>query len=109
MEFGIVLSLSLEKTNSIMFSDKISQRILASFLGCSAFLLSGAFVLFMTQQIIPAHAEELDLSEDKIWDESLRGGVGLGIKDNTGYFVVWGSPNKFYKVDLTKADDWFEE
>ncbi len=92
-----------------MFTDKISQRILASFLGGSAFLLSVALVLLLTQQIIPAQAEELDLSKNAAWDETLRGGVGIGIKDNTGYFVVWGSPNQFYKVDLTKATDWYSE
>ncbi|MCF8460999.1 MAG: hypothetical protein K9G46_09755 [Flavobacteriales bacterium] len=92
-----------------MFTDKISQRILATFLGCSAFLLSAALVLLLTQQIIPAQADELDLSTNAAWDETLRGGVGLGIKDNTGYFVVWGSPNQFYKVDLTKASDWYSE
>lgn len=92
-----------------MFTDKISQRILATFLGSSAFLLSVAFVLLLTQQIIPAQAEELDLNTNAAWDENLRGGVGLGIKDNTGYFVVWGNPNQFYKVDLTKATDWYSE
>ena len=92
-----------------MFSDKISQRIFASFLGCSMFLLSAGLVLLVTQQIIPAQADEFDLSESKMWDETLRGGVGLGIKDNTGYFVVWGNPNRFYKVDLAKADDWYSE
>jgi hypothetical protein len=110
MGLGYVLSLPFRKTKrQHMFSDKISQRIFASFLGCSVFLLSGAIVLLMTQQIIPAQAEELDLSTSKMWDETLRGGVGLGIKDNAGYFVVWGNPNKFYKVDLTKADDWYSE
>ena len=63
----------------------------------------------MMQQVTPAHAEEFDLNEKPLWDENLRGGVGLGIKDNTGYFVVWGNPNKFYKVDLTKATDWYDE
>ena len=92
-----------------MFTDRISQRILASFLGGSAFLLSLALVLFLTQQIIPAHAEELDLSADAAWDDNLRGGVGLGIKDNTGYFVIWGHPNQFYKVELNKAKDWYSE
>lgn len=92
-----------------MFTDKISQRIFASFLGCAMFLLSAAFVLLITQQIIPAQAEELDLNSIAPWDDNLRGGVGLGIQDSVGYFVVWGNPNKFYKVDLTKADDWYEE
>lgn len=92
-----------------MFSDKISQRILASFVGGSLFMLSTALVLGLTQQIIPAQADELDLSESKVWDDNLRGGVGLGIKDNTGYFVIWGNPNKFYKVNLSMADDWYEE
>ena len=92
-----------------MFTDKISQRILASFIGLSGFLLSAALVVGLTQQIIPAQADEFDLSDSKMWDDNLRGGVGLGIKENVGYFVVWGNPNKFYKVDLTKADDWFEE
>lgn len=92
-----------------MFTDKISQRIFASFLGGSAFLLCAAFFLFMMQQIAPAHAEEFDLNAKPLWDDNLRGGVGLGIKNDTGYFVVWGNPNKFYKVDLTKASDWYDE
>jgi hypothetical protein len=92
-----------------MFSDKLSQRIIASFLGLSILLVSGALVLFLAQSPFTAQAEELDLSANIAWDESLRGGVGLGIKDNTGYFVVWGNPNQFYKVDLTKATDWYSE
>lgn len=92
-----------------MFSDKISQRILASFLGLSIFLCSVAVAVFALQYVGKAQANELNLSENMAWDENLRGGVGLGIEDNVGYFVIWGNPNKFYKVDLEKATDWYSE
>ncbi|MCF8277333.1 MAG: hypothetical protein K9J17_11430 [Flavobacteriales bacterium] len=92
-----------------MFSDKISQRILASFIGGSTLLLSASLLLFSMQYISTVNAEELDLEGAKMWDQTLRGGVGLGIKDNVGYFVVWGDPNKFYKVELNKATDWYSE
>jgi hypothetical protein len=93
-----------------MFNDKISQRILAASLGISAILLSVSCFVFATDQTGMANAEDiskLELNAD--WDTELRGGVGLGIVDGTGYFVVWAQPNKLYKVDLAKASDWYAE
>ncbi len=92
-----------------MFTDKISQRILASFIGVATLILSMAVILFVTQRSFTAQAEEFDLETKMDWDSGLRGAVGLGIKDNTAYFVIWGDPNKFYKVELEKATDWFSE
>ena len=107
---GLIVKRTFRKIQFIaMFSDKISQRIFATLLGSSAFLLSLSLVVFLTQQIAPAQAEEFNLEGNAEWDQSLRGGVGLGIVDNTGYFVIWGDPNKFYKVELDKATDWFSE
>lgn len=92
-----------------MFTDKLSQRILASFIGVSTLVMSIAMLLFVTQQSFTAQAEELDLQKPMDWDEGLRGAAGLGIKDNTAYFVVWSDPNRFYKVNLDKATDWYSE
>ncbi|MDB4655830.1 hypothetical protein OAE48_03185 [Flavobacteriales bacterium] len=93
-----------------MSVDKISQRIIASCLGLSAIVLSLCLLVFTTSQtgLVQANdIEDLEMSED--WDNDLRGGVGLGTVDDTGYFVVWAKPNKLYKVDLDKATDWFAE
>jgi hypothetical protein len=93
-----------------MLKDHVSQRILAVTIGCSALLLSGALFVLSVKWVGTAQAEEL-VPQAKLtpWDETLRGAVGLGIKDSTAYFVIWSQPNKFYKVDLDKAVDWFED
>lgn len=91
-----------------MFTDKISQRILASLLGLSAIIVAGAALLLTLNSTFTAKAA--DKPEDmKVWDDGLRGAVGLGIQDSTGYFIVWGNPNLFYKVNLNKAKDWYTE
>lgn len=93
-----------------MIIDKISQRILAASLGISSILLSVSCFVYATDRIGMANAEDiskLELNAD--WDAELRGGVGLGIVDGTGYFVVWAQPNKLYKVELSKAQDWYAE
>ena len=93
-----------------MTVDKISQRIIASSIGLSAVLLSLSLVIFATNQTGAVQAEDFDKLEMRSdWDTELRGGVGLGVVDGTGYFVVWAQPNKLYKVDLDKATDWFSE
>lgn len=91
-----------------MFKDKLSQRILATLLGTSTLLFASAALIFTINTSFTATAEDLP-NDLEVWDNGLRGAVGLGIKDSTGYFVIWGSPNKFYKVDLNKAQDWYAE
>lgn len=91
-----------------MFTDKLSQRILASLLGVSALLIASAAMIFMLNTSFTAKAADQP-EEPKIWDDGLRGAVGLGIQDSTGYFIVWGNPNLFYKVNLNKAQDWYQE
>ena len=93
-----------------MIVDKISQRIIASCIGLSAIVLSLCLMVFTTSQTGLVQANDIeDLEIPKDWDTDLRGGVGLGTVDGTGYFVVWAKPNKLYKVDLDKATDWFAE
>jgi hypothetical protein len=87
-----------------MLKDRLSQRILASLLGTSAVIIASAALIFTLNHSFTATA-----ADNPVWDDGLRGAVGLGIKDNTGYFVVWGNPNLFYKVDLNKAQDWYGE
>lgn len=90
--------------------DKISQRILATSLGISAVLLSISCFVYATDEIGMANAEDiskLELNSD--WDDRLRGAVGLGIHDGKGYFVIWSEPNRFYSVELAKAQDWYTE
>ena len=91
-----------------MFNDKLSQRILASLLGFSAVILAAAALILSLNTTMTAQAAE-EPAEAPIWDDGLRGAVGLGIQDSTGYFIVWGNPNLFYKVDLNKAKDWYSE
>lgn len=90
-----------------MFTDKLSQRILASLLGVSAIIIASAALIFTLNTSFTATAAGSP-TESKVWDDGLRGAVALGIKDNTGYFVVWGNPNLFYKVELDRAKDWYE-
>lgn len=89
-----------------MFKDRISERIISICAGISIVILSTALLIHVTGSTSQAHAEEA-AKPTSAWDESLRGGVGLGIQDSTGYFVVWGSPNMFYKVNLKNATDWY--
>jgi len=95
----------------MLFKDQWSQRILALTLGGSALLLGVAFLIASIKWVAPAHAGEWipDAAEKAPWDEGLRGAVGLGIKGDTAYFVIWSQPNQFYKVELSKARDWYED
>lgn len=94
----------------MLFKDHLSQRILAITIGCSALLVSGALLVISVKWVGTAQAEEWSpQARVAPWDETLRGAVGLGIKDSTAYFVIWSQPNKFYKVELDKATDWFED
>lgn len=79
--------------------------------GCSALMLSASALVASIKWVNPAHAEEFDPQKalPRSWDDGLRGAVGLGIKDNSGYFVIWSQPNQFYKVDLSKARDWYDD
>ena len=74
-------------------------------LGLSMVLCGASLLLFSIN-----HAKAEATVKPAPWDENVRGAVGLGIDKNTGYFVVFGRPgNAFYKVDLTKAKDWYSE
>jgi hypothetical protein len=99
------------KQNIMFIKDQWSQRILAIAFGCSALLLSASALVASIKWVNPAQADVFDpqSAAPKGWDEGLRGAVGLGIKDNNGYFIIWSQPNQFYKVDLTKARDWYED
>ncbi|MCF8259125.1 MAG: hypothetical protein K9J06_16340 [Flavobacteriales bacterium] len=90
--------------------DQWGQRILAVAFGCSALMLSASALVASIKWVNPAQAEEWSPeASPKAWDESLRGAVGLGIKENNAYFIIWSQPNQFYKVDLSKARDWYED
>lgn len=94
----------------MIINDKWGQRILAFSLGCSALLLSASVLVASVKWVAPVQAEEWNPKAERAeWDEGLRGAVGLGIKDNNGYFIIWSQPNMFYKVDLSNARDWYED
>lgn len=94
----------------MFFKDQWSQRILAATLGCAAMTLCASVLVVSLNWVNIAQADEWNPSADsKVWDEGLRGAVGLGIKENHAYFVIWSQPNQFYKVDLAKAKDWYED
>ncbi len=95
----------------MIFKDQWGQRILALTFGGSALLLSVAVLIASIKWVAPAQAEEWvpGAAGKAAWDEGLRGAVGLGIKGDQGYFVIWSQPNQFYKVDLSKARDWYED
>ncbi len=95
----------------MFIKDQWSQRILAVAFGCSALLLSASALIASIKWVNPAQAEEFDplAGKAKGWDDGLRGAVGLGIQDNQGYFIIWSQPNQFYKVDLSKARNWYDD
>ena len=98
------------KYRDMFFRDRWGQRILASALGFSAIMLSASVLVASIKWGSPAQAEEWNPeAAPKSWDEGLRGAVGLGIHQNHGYFIIWSQPNQFYKVDLSKARDWYED
>lgn len=100
---------SIKKQN-MFFNDRWGQRILAVALGCSAIMLSASALVASVKWVNPAQAEEwAPESTSAAWDDGLRGAVGLGIHQNHGYFIIWSQPNQFYKVDLSKARDWYED
>ena len=75
-------------------------------MGVSTVIIASAGLIFILNSSFTATAAD-GPADEEIWDDGLRGAVALGIKDNTGYFVVWGNPNLFYKVELDKAQDWY--
>lgn len=93
--------------------DVVSQRIMSVCVGLSLVLVSAAILIFSvssvhTAQAAPEHA--IPLEESNLpWDASVRGSVGLGIVNNTGYFVVYSNPNMLYKVDLSEARNWYDD
>jgi len=94
----------------MLFKDQWSQRILAAALGFSAIMLCASALVVSLNWVNMAQADEWNPAADaKVWDEGLRGAVGLGIKENYAYFVIWSQPNQFYKVELAKARDWYED
>ena len=43
------------------------------------------------------------------WDPDLRGAAGLGIVNDTAYFVVWATHNTLYKASIRTAKDWYKD
>lgn len=84
------------------------KQVFTICLGISFVLCSASLVMFSFAHLQQAQAAP-KVEAPKPWDDQLRGGVGLGIADGKGYFVVWGKPNMFYSVDLAKAKDWYAE
>jgi hypothetical protein len=90
--------------------DQWAQRILAISLGCSALLLSASLFVATTGWSGRLQANEWQPdAKTATWDDNLRGAVGLGIHDNFAYFVIWSQPNQFYKVELSKARNWYDD
>ena len=89
--------------------DPLSKKIFAISISLSIVILSTSLLLFSISSLPTVQAESSDILNNRTapWDDGLRGAVGLGIISNTGYFVVWGQPNKLYKVDLTDARNWY--
>ncbi len=95
---------------TFMINDLWVKRFLAFSLGSSTLLVSAALLIATVKWAGPVQAEEWDPSaSQRPWDDALRGAVGLGIQDNHAYFVIWSQPNQFYKVDLSKARNWYED
>ncbi|MDZ4844269.1 MAG: hypothetical protein SH857_01825 [Chitinophagales bacterium] len=95
-------------------SDPLASRILTIAVSISIVFCSLSLLIFSIGSAQAVKAESV-VSNEKTqhnlpWDETLKGGVGLGTVNNTGYFVVWGTLNNMlYKVDLAKARDWYAE
>lgn len=95
-------------------SPLFASKIFTVAVSISIVLCSLSLLLFSINHISAAKAENSGFAEKAAcaapWDEGLKGAVGLGIVNNTGYFIVWGAPsNMFYKVDLSKARDWYAD
>lgn len=88
--------------------DNFSKTVLTIAFSISMVLCSLSLLIFSFSSVPTATATEFKPETKIPWDDGLRGAVGLGIKDDMGYFVIWGNPNTFYKVDLSKARDWYE-
>jgi len=89
--------------------DAFNKRILTISFGISMVLCSASLLVFSFTYLNAAHAMPKDPVNMAPWDTELRGGVGLGVVKDTGYFVVWAKPNKLYKVDLKSAQDWYQQ
>ncbi len=95
-------------------SDPIASKMLTIAVSISLILCSLSLLIFTIGNVNSVRAEN-SIADEKAqhktpWDENLKGSVGLGIVNNTGYFVIWGSQNNMlYKVDLTKARDWYAD
>lgn len=90
--------------------DPLSKRILIISVSLSMLILSISLLVFTLSTLPTVQAESTVEHHERTtppWDDGLRGAVGLGIVDHTGYFVIWGKPNKLYKVDLANARDWY--
>lgn len=91
-------------------NDVWNQRILTISIACSILLLSGS--LFIASVKWSGHLQADVWQPDAnatAWDDNLRGAVGLGIHNDFAYFVIWSQPNQFYKVELSKARNWYDD
>lgn len=90
--------------------DPLSKSIFTISVSLAILMLSISILLFAISSLPTVQAEASPKMHEPMtspWDEALRGAVGLGIVNNTGYFIIWSNPNKLYKVDLANARDWY--
>ena len=87
-----------------------SSTILQLSVSFSIVLCSVSLLLFTLNLMPNTKAAPMNLTEENVipWDPDLRGAAGLGIVNDTAYFVVWANPNTLYKASIHSAKDWYK-
>ena len=92
-------------------SNSFSSVIFTIAVSISIVLCSASLLIFSISNMPFAKAEANSLpgaNHPAPWDNELRGAAGLGILNDTAYFVVWSNPNVLYKAAISTAEDWYK-